>query len=47
MKTKAGSLLANLTLNIDGYLTFVTQVALLAVRQLENNHNIKDNNKDN
>lgn len=33
MKTRAGSLLANLTLAIDGYLTFVTQIALVAVRQ--------------
>jgi hypothetical protein len=35
VKTRAGSLLANLTLAIDGYLTFVTQLALVGVRQLE------------
>jgi hypothetical protein len=34
MKTRAGSLLSNLTLSIDGYLTFVTQMALVTARQL-------------
>lgn len=33
LKTRAGSLLSNLTMTIDGYLTFVTQVALVAMRQ--------------
>lgn len=37
LKTRAGSLISNLTLAIDGYLTFVVHLALLALTQLDRN----------
>ena len=37
LKTRAGSLISNLPLAIDGYLTFVVHLALLALSQLDIN----------
>jgi len=34
LKTRAGSLLVMLALAVDGYLTFITHLALVAMRQL-------------
>jgi hypothetical protein len=34
LKTRTGSLLTMLALAVDGYLTFITHLALLSVRQL-------------